>query len=276
MVISYKDIDETGAMTLNMLNRQRGADVMNLQTLVSKGKNASVYRDQEKAIKLFNQGISKTDVLNEALNTTRVEETGLPIPSISEVGVVDGQWAITMNYIEGKTLTSLMNENPDKLEEYIDQMVDLQLLIHSKRSPLLNKLKDKLIRQINDLDELDSIKKYDLLTKLDGMPKHIKVCHGDFNPDNILVTDDGKMYVLDWVHATQGNASADAARTYLLFALKNEKAAQMYLDRFCEKSSTNKQYVKTWLPIVAAAQLSKKKEEERELLLHWADIVEYE
>lgn len=248
---------------------------MNLQTLVSQGKNASVYRDQDKAIKLFNKGTSKTDVLNEALNTTRVEETGLPIPSISEVGIVDGQWAITMNYIEGKTLAKLMEESPDKLTMYIDQMVDLQLEIHSKRAPLLNKLKDKLIRQIKDLENLDPVRKYDILTKLDGMPKHVKVCHGDFCPENIIVSD-GKMYVLDWVHATQGNASADAARTYLLFALKDEKLADLYLDAFCRKSGTEKRYVQTWLPIVAAAQLTKNKPEEKELLMRWADIVEYE
>lgn len=249
---------------------------MNLDTLVSKGKNASIYRDKDTAIKLFNKGTKKTDVLNEALNTTRVEETGLPIPSISEVGMVDGQWAITMNFIEGKTLAQLMKEHPDQMSSYLNQMLDLQLLIHSKQAPLLNKLKDKLNRQINELQELDSIKKYDLLTRLDTMPKHAKVCHGDFCPENIIVTKDNKMYVLDWVHASQGNASADVARTYLLFALKDEKIANMYLDLFCEKTKTEKRYVETWLPIVAAAQLDKKKPEERDLLLKWADVVEYE
>ncbi len=248
---------------------------MNLQTLISKGKNACVYRNNNDAIKLFNKGTSKTDVLNEALNTTRVEETGLPIPSISEVSIIDGQWAITMNFIEGKTLASLMEENPDKISTYIEQMVDLQLEIHSKRAPLLNKLKDKLIRQIDSLDNLDHIKKYDLLTRLDGMPKHVKVCHGDFNPYNILVSGD-KMYVLDWVHASQGNASADAAKTYLLLSLKDKKTADMYLDLFCKKSFTEKRYVQTWLPIVAAAQLTKNKPEEKELLMKWLDVVEYE
>ncbi|MDD5934755.1 MAG: phosphotransferase [Clostridiales bacterium] len=247
---------------------------MNLQTLVSKGKNASVYKDNNNAIKLFNKGISKTDVLNEALNTTRVEETGLPIPSISEVSKIDGQWAITMNFIEGKTLEKLMEENPDKISTYIEQMVDLQLQVHSKRAPLLNKLKDKLVRQIDSVEELDHIKKYDLLTKLDGMPKHVKVCHGDFCPANIIVSGD-QMYILDWVHATQGNASADAARTYLLLSLKDKKMADMYLDMFCKKSFTEKRYVQTWLPIVAAAQLTKKKPEEKELLMKWLDVVEY-
>jgi thiamine kinase-like enzyme len=168
-----------------------------------------------------------------------------------------------------------MKENPEKKEEYINQMVDLQLEIHSKRAPLLNKLKDKLIRQINSLDMLDGIKKYDLLTRLDGMPKHVKVCHGDFNPNNIIVSND-KMYVIDWVHAAQGNASADAARTYLLFALEDQKLADYYLDVFCKKSETEKRYVQTWLTIVAAAQLSKDKPEEKELLMKWLDVVEYE
>ncbi len=248
---------------------------MNLQTLVAKGKNASVYRDNNNAIKVFNLGTSKTDVLNEALNTTRVEETGLPIPSISEIGIIDGQWAITMNFIEGKTLATLMAENPDKISTYIEQMVDLQLEIHSKKAPLLNKLKDKLVRQIDSLENLDHIKKYDLLTRLDAMPKHTKVCHGDFNPNNIIVAED-KMYVLDWVHATQGNASADAARTYLLFALHDKKRAEMYLDLFCKRSFTEKRYVETWLPIVAAAQLTKNKPEEKEFLMKWLDVVDYE
>jgi thiamine kinase-like enzyme len=154
-------------------------------------------------------------------------------------------------------------------------MVDLQLEIHAKRAPLLNKLKDKLIRQIDNLESIDHIKKYDLLTRLDGMPKHVKVCHGDFNPQNIIVSG-GKMYVLDWVHASQGNASADAARTYLLFALHDKKTADIYLDIFCKKSKTAKRYVETWLPIVAAAQLTKNKPEEKEFLMKWLDVVEYE
>lgn len=248
---------------------------MNLDNLISSGKNA-VYRDGDNAIKVFSKETNKAEVLNEALNTTRVEETGFPIPCISEVSKVGSQWAITMNFIEGRTLSQIMKENPGNGETYIRQMVELQLEMHDKRAPLLNKLKDKLIRQIQSLDDLDNVKKYDLLTRLDGMPKHVKVCHGDFVPQNILVTEDGQMYVLDWVHATQGNASADAARTYLLLSLDNPYLADLYMDAFCELSETKKRYVQQWLPIVAAAQLTKNKPEEKELLMKWLDVVEYE
>ena len=149
----------------------------------------------------------------------RVEAIGgINIPSIQAVSVEeDACWSITRDYIEGKTLKELMAENPDKRDEYLNQMVELQLMIHSKTCPLLNKLKDKMARQISEMEELDPVNRYDLLTRLDSTPKHAKLCHGDFQPDNIIVKEDGTMYVVDWVHAAQGNASADVARTYLLF-----------------------------------------------------------
>ena len=45
---------------------------------------------------------------------------------------------------------------------------------------------------------------------------------------------------------------------------------------FCKKSDAARQYVNRWLPIVAAAQLTKKKEKEKELLLRWIDVAEYQ
>ena len=109
------------------------------------------------------------------------------------------------------------------------------------------------------------------------MPKHNKVCHGDFNPSNIIIAEDGTPYILDWSHATQGNASADAARTYLLFWLNGDiEGAQKYLDLFCQKSDTAKQYVQKWMPIVAASQSVKGNANEREFLLSWVNVVDYQ
>lgn len=107
------------------------------------------------------------------------------------------------------------------------------------------------------------------------MPKHVKLCHGDFNPSNVICSEDGKKTIVDWAHATQGNASADAAMTYLLFALKDQKKADLYLKIFCRKSDTARQYVEQWLPIVAAAQLTKNNELEKEFLMRWIDVVDF-
>ena len=245
--------------------------------LISSSSTKSVYRDGNVALKEFCEGFPKAEVLNEALCNARVEDLpGLHVPKILGVSVVDGKWSIMKEYIEGKTLEQLMEENPDKTQEYMEQMVDLQLEIHSKACPLLNKLKEKTIRALNEEPELDESTRYELLTRLDGMPKHTKLCHGDFSPSNIIVQEDGTMYVIDWVHAAQGNASADVARTYLLLSLKDSKLADLYMDLFCEKTDTDKRYVQGWLPIVAAAQLVKKRPEEKELLEKWINVFPYQ
>ncbi|MBR2849901.1 MAG: phosphotransferase [Clostridia bacterium] len=249
---------------------------MKLDNVIAVRTNKTLYRDGDNSIKVFDAEYSKADVLNEALNQARVEETGLNIPKALEVSKIDGRWAIVSEYISGKTLETLMAENPEKEDEYLDLFVDLQMKVHSKTSPLLTKLKDKMNRKIS-LADLDETTRYELHTRLEGMPKHNKVCHGDFNPSNIIITESGLPYILDWAHATQGNASADVARTYLLFCLDGKKElADKYLDLFCAKSKTEKKYVQKWMPIVAASQSVKGKPEERDFLHSWTNVVDYE
>lgn len=249
---------------------------MKLDTIIAERINKKIYRDGDNVIKLFSKDYSKADVLNEALNHARVEETGLNIPELYEVTRIDGKWAIVSQYIEGENLADLIAANPKKYDEYMDMFVDLQLEIQSKTCSLLSRLKDKMNRKI-DLTELDDTTKYDLHTRLDGMKKHNKLCHGDYTPSNIIITPDGTPYVLDWAHATQGNASADAARTYLKFCLNgNIAGADKYLDLFCKKSNTDKRYVQSWMPIVAASQSVKKEQKEKEILLSWVNVVDYE
>lgn len=250
---------------------------MNLEqsNLIVKRAHKEVYKCEEGIVKLFEKSHSKADVFNEALNTARVEEAGLDIPKVKSVTEVDGKWALVIEYKEGKTLAEMMKDTAN-IEKYMEDFVDLQLQVHSKKAPLLNKLKDKLARQINSLKELDATARYELLTRLESMPKHNKVCHGDFNPSNVIVGKNGKMTVVDWAHATQGNASADAAMTYLLFALESQETADLYMNIFCKKSDTAKQYVQQWLPIVAAAQLTKDNELEKDFLMKWINVFDYQ
>ena len=236
-----------------------------------------VYRDGDRIVKVFSKDHPKANVFNEALIQSRVEESGLDIAKVLEVGTIDGEWALSMEYVEGTTLEELMKAHPENLEQYMEQFVDLQLYMHSKSVPRLNDLKDKLNRKINSLkDVVDATTRYELCTRLDSMPNHRKLCHGDFNPSNVIVGSDGRMTIVDWSHATAGNASADAAITYLEFALEDEKTAELYLNLFCRKSDTAKQYVQKWLPIAAAAQLTKNKPEEKEFLMRWITIIDFQ
>lgn len=249
---------------------------MNLDKIISVRTTKTVYRDGNIAIKVFNDGYSKADVLNEALNQARIEETELNIPKIIEILRIDEKWAIVSEFIKGKTLAQIMEEAPEKFDEHLETLVELQMKVHAQKSLFLTKLKDKMAMKIKQTD-FDATIRYELHTRLESMPKHNKVCHGDFNPSNIIISEDGTPYIIDWSHATQGNASADVARTYLLFQLAgNLNGAKKYINLFCEKSDIPKQYVQKWVPIVAASQSVKGNAKEREFLKHMVDVVEYE
>ena len=244
--------------------------------LIYQGVGKKVYRDGAKLVKLFDETYSKANVLNEALNQARVEETSLNIPKILGVTVIEGKWSIEWEYVEGETLESLMQKHPEKTEEYMNFFVDLQIQMSKEKVPLLGHLRDKMHAKISASAFPASVR-YDLHMRLDGLPRHNKLCHGDFQPSNIIVKKDGTPYIIDWSHATQGNASADVARSYLLFYLAGKEAlGDSYLKMYCKKSDTALQYVQRWIPIVAASRLVKAKPEEVEFLHRWINVVDYE
>lgn len=240
------------------MKKSRGCVIMKYmekEILIAKRVDKKIYREGDKLIKLFDRNYSKSAVLNEALNQSRVEETGLNIPKIDEVKLVDGKWAIVMDYIEGETLADKIEKNPADTKSIMSDFIDLHLLVHSKKCTLLTKYKDKMITKIMNC-ELDASTRYDLSICMNSMPMHNHLCHGDFIPSNIVITKDGTPYILDWAHASQGNATADAAKTYLLLMMdKREDLANEYVEQFLNKTGFNKEYIKAWIPLVSAAQL---------------------
>jgi len=236
----------------------------------------TIYRDGDKVIKLMGEEYPLPDIFSEAHNLAVVEETALKVPRLVEVTKINGKWAIVWEYVEGTTLDKLMAKNKDKEQQYLERFVDIQLDMHRYSATRLPLLAEKMDRKIKASD-FDATARYELLGRLASMPKNTKLCHGDFNPSNIVITEKDEAYIIDWSHAAQGNASADAAQTYLLFWLTgNITLADKYLALFCKKSDTAKQYVEKWLSIVAASHLHKARPEEKEFLLHWANVAEYQ
>ncbi len=251
---------------------------LNLDNPIMERKTKTVYKDKNMTIKLFIENYSKAKILNEALNQARVEEgTKLNVPKLIEISKIDNRWALVSEHIEGKPLDKLMEENPEKENEYLNRFVDIQLEILSNKVPLLNRIKEKYKRKINELEDITENTRYELLQRLDGMKNHDKLCHGDYNPSNVIIKEDGTAYIIDWAHVTQGNASADAARTFLIFSIEGKKnLADKYLSVFSEKSGITKENIQNWIPIVAAAQKAENKPEEQEFLNKWIDIADYQ
>ncbi|MBQ8110629.1 MAG: aminoglycoside phosphotransferase family protein [Clostridia bacterium] len=236
----------------------------------------TVYREGNVIVKEFTPSHPKSDVYNEAYIHACVEDAGVPVPKLLGVNPAGGGWAISMEYVTGKTLWELMQEQPEKSDEYLEKLVDIQLEVGGYRVRHLRNTRLKMEDSIKTLTQIDASTRYELLQRIHGMAPHTKLCHGDLVPSNIVIKEDGSWVVLDWAHASAGNAGADAAITYMRFSLDAPELAEKYLRLFCKKADMPIQYIQTWMPVVAAAQLAKHKEAERELLEKWISVAEYQ
>lgn len=248
------------------------------ENIIARRPTKQVYHDGNSTIKLFENNYSKSRILNEALNQVKVEEsTDLKIAKLREVTTFDGRWALVSEHIEGNSLEELMNLHPEKEDEYLELFVRIQLEVLDKRITLINSMKEKYKRKINEETTLDPNTKYDLLQRLEGMQYRACLCHGDFQPSNIIIKEDGSYSVLDWAHVTQGNAASDVAMTFLIFSMNGKQdVANRYVDLYCQKANVDKREIQSWIPIVAAAIMSKSSEENKEFLRHWTNVVDYQ
>ena len=124
---------------------------MKLEKLIAKGRYNEVYKSGDLVVKVFNEGYKKEDVFTEALLAASVEPLGLNIPAVKEVTQIDGKWAISMECVEGKTLSKLMEEDPANVDKYVEQMVDIQINMFAKKCPSLRSLKEKLTKKISQV-----------------------------------------------------------------------------------------------------------------------------
>jgi thiamine kinase-like enzyme len=236
-----------------------------------------ILRDKNTVLKIFGPSYKVSLILNEAMNEARAAETGLPVAKVIEVMKLRDHWCIRREWVEGDTLADVMAKDKKNLQKYLKQFVAIQCEIFKKTSDRMGNLADKLDKQIS-ASPLPRETRYDLHMKLQSFPRGKALCHGDFNPTNVIITPKGEWRVIDWSHVRLGDPLADVARTYLLFWLSGHvAAAEKYMVLACEALKAKVQDVQKWLPVVAAAESAKEQSaKNHELLLHWASVVDYE
>ncbi len=236
-----------------------------------------VMKDKGTVLKIFGPSYKVSAILNEAMNEARAAETGLPVAKVIEVMKLREHWCIRREWVEGETLADVMAKDKKNLVKYLKEFVAIQCQVFAKTSERMGNLADKLDKQIS-ASPLPKETRYDLHMKLQSFPRGKSLCHGDFNPTNVIITPKGDWRVIDWSHVRLGDPLADVARTYLLFWLSGHvAAAEKYMALACETLKVKLPDVQKWLPIVAAAESSRDQTpKNHELLLHWASVVDIE
>ena len=242
---------------------------MNLDRVIAVRTQKTVYKDGNSCVKVFGSDYSAADVLSEALCLARAAEAGIRAPEVRAVETAGSKRAIVTEYIAGRSLSEAMKKQPQKEREYLALFARLQCEIHKKSGGGLPKLADKIARGIAKAKEYGA-NAAALFALLKSLPERENFCHGDFNPSNVILTEDGESVILDFSHAAAGDFLIDVAITYLYFEISSARgAAQTYLEAYAKISGEEnvKAEILKRLPLAAAARLLHANEEERERLL---------
>ncbi len=218
----------------------------------------------------------------EARIAQRVHGVGLPTPAvIGGIIEVNGRFGLIYERVWGVSMLETLASQPESLLRYANLQAELQVDLHSRTGiEDVPNQHDKLGTTIRSVRILTPDLRSAVLNLLDGLPEGNQLCHGDFHPGNLLLTEDGPV-IIDWMDATLGNPVADVARSSLLMsegqlpegdpmskqlALFRDQFHQAYLNRYFQLRPVERTEFDRWRLVVAAARLSEGIREEQALL----------
>lgn len=239
---------------------------MNLDRIIAVRTDKTIYRDGDKCLKVFVGGRPASDIYREAMNQSIFCEKGFRTPMALEVTCIDGKWAIVSEFVRGKTLAMLMSEHPERRSEYLSEFVRIHHSIHAETSTSLHNLKKSLSEHVDTLP-LELVLRNELRLRIDAMPDSTHICHGDFDPSNIIVTKSGEMYITDCPLAVSGAPEFDCAVTYHKLSLNYDGYAEEYLNLFCQSNEKLRAFVEYLSPVAAASMLGRSNKEKRRRLI---------
>jgi aminoglycoside phosphotransferase (APT) family kinase protein len=251
-------------------------------SLIGQGRIAEIYAwDRDRVLKLFREWCHPNWVDDEARITRAVHATGVRAPAVGEIVELDGRRGIIFERVYGPSMMQQLATKPWTFVQAAPLLAELHVAMHACLAPELPSLRRRLADKIRAATPLSPGLKEAALNALDRLPDDNVLCHGDFHPDNVLMSPQEPV-IIDWPDATRGHPLADVARSRLLMqvgGLPPGTARQwliqslralfraLYLRRYFELRPASQEQLAAWQLPVAAARLSEDIPEERERLL---------
>jgi thiamine kinase-like enzyme len=166
---------------------------------------------------------------------------------------IRGQWGVIMSRINGQNFTRALSGGQGPTP-YLEEMARLHVAIHRHRAPGLPSLKAWLGDEIQQAEANLGAALQSVLDRLAEMPHSDRLCHGDFQPSNVMGKP-GNAWIIDWPHAAQGDPAIDVCQSWLLMQRSEKEVATAYVEAYAKESGREPDDVLRWAPIVASARL---------------------
>ncbi|WP_342555709.1 aminoglycoside phosphotransferase family protein [Paenibacillus sp. FSL R7-0652] len=243
---------------------------------IGQGRTAEIYHyADDQILKLYRAGFSEEAVQNEFCISELVHAKGLPVPRAVK-RIVDAQRSgIVFERFEGTTLLSLMMQRPEQLELLSHRMAAYHYRMHSVKDegstlPSQKKILEHAILRVSSFSDMEQER---LLHCLSVLPEQRAVCHGDFHPDNVMLSRDGEQYcIIDWMTGMAGDPAGDVARTWVIlksgklpddaepailegFERARSLMVEHYIEHYTALSGITREQIESWVLPAAAARL---------------------
>lgn len=260
---------------------------MELTEPLAEGRVAQIYPWQDgKVLKLARAWVPADWLDTEYRIAKIVHATGLNVPEPLERVDMEGRPGIVYTRVDGKTMLAHIGAAPHKSLGFARTLARLHADLHTHPgAPDLPDIKDRLRRKIEAVEGAPDDIREKVLEKLDALEEGDRLLHGDFHPDNVILTPAGKGFlpvIIDWPDASRGHPLADVARTSLLIragglpenpilrllvGLFRTAFHRVYLTTYFKHSPHPRAELKTWLLPVTFARLSEDIASERKWLI---------
>jgi Ser/Thr protein kinase RdoA (MazF antagonist) len=238
---------------------------------IAYGRTAEIYAwDEGQVLKLFYDWLGLGAIQYEQRIAQAVAASGLPVPAVGDIIGVNERNGLIYQRVTGVSMLAMMERRPWCIFGYARRMAELHVAMHECRVEVdIPNQRRRLSRKINQAAALLADLRSKVLVALERMPGGNRLCHGDFHPDNILLTEQGEV-IIDWMDASLGNPLADLARTTIISqgAVATGQIPKgwqrmgmrlfhaRYVRRYFALRPGGEAEYGRWLPVVAAARLS--------------------
>jgi hypothetical protein len=188
--------------------------------LLARGGQAEIYEiDEEKVLRVLRNPEDEKYLKAEMSIMHALKAKGKDVPAVYEYLRVNDMPAIVIERIYGMTMLDDIKKNPIKLFKQAEKLANLHINIADSSTGLgLLSIKQRAAFLIPRAEMLNADSRAFALKVLEELEEGNEICHGDFHPGNILISN-GKYFVIDWFGATSGRKISDIAHTYLLLKI---------------------------------------------------------
>ena len=219
---NFRELERSGAHNSGVVgvpsnSSSSAAEQLKAETLIGIGLTSEVFTWGDRVLKLFLPWTDRERAQREFMISRAVCAMGVPMPTVFDLVQVGPRHGIIFSRVRGISMLGQVEARPWKLFRAARELAELHAGLHAYTAPPeLPSQREQIEGWIRDAADFTEVQKEAARQHAARLPPGDSLCHGDFHPANILLSERGPV-IIDWSRATRGHPLADVARTSVLF-----------------------------------------------------------